>query len=309
MDGAEKAQHSRPELQKQFRACVFAHYDRDGIVDEYVYHFLRDMLENVSQIELVTTASISKSDIDRLESMGIKVNLRCNEGYDFCSYKLGIEKLDLKNFQELILCNDSVYGPLFPFSATFNHFSEIDCDFWGISASKEIARHIQSYFMVFRRPVLEDHTFTGFWSRVSPLSSKDEVIKNYEVGLSQNLLAQGFSARALIDTGGNDSIARFFRSLPEYWRAARKKGVRLSFYKTLVRSILSGAGLHPNPLQYDWKAKLVKSKAPVFKIELLRDNPHGIFDREALLEAIETNSNYPVSLIRDHLNRTGLNRQ
>ncbi|WP_439107106.1 rhamnan synthesis F family protein [Congregibacter sp.] len=51
--------------------------------------------------------------------LGINVLVCETFGYDFMSYRLGIEQLFLAAFDELLLCNDSVYGPVYTLRQLF----------------------------------------------------------------------------------------------------------------------------------------------------------------------------------------------
>ena len=52
------------------------------------------------------------------------------------------------------------------------HFAvkNIKCDFWGITDSSEINYHLQSYFLVFKKNVIQSNTFKIFWDGVKILN-------------------------------------------------------------------------------------------------------------------------------------------
>ena len=116
-------------------SCIFAHYDRDGIVDEYVLHYLKVLRQNVKQLIFVTTAGLDAQSVNMVRALDIEVIERANEGYDFYSYKVGIEQLSLDQYDSLMLCNDSVYGPFDDLAPLFERMDESKCDFWGITES------------------------------------------------------------------------------------------------------------------------------------------------------------------------------
>ena len=141
------------------RACVFSHFDKHNNVDEYVYYYLQSLLSVAKKIIFVTVVDISINDINKLEKLGIEVIKRKNVGYDFYSYKIGIDTLNLAQFDELIICNDSVYGPITPIETVFETMAPLKCDFWGITGNSTISYHIQSYFIVYRKDILNSLIF------------------------------------------------------------------------------------------------------------------------------------------------------
>ena len=160
------------------RACVFAHFDKDGKVDEYVRYYLSCLMNVADHIHFVTVSDLDDESHAALVSLGIEITQRDNVGYDFMSYSFGLRSLEIDDYDEIIICNDSVYGPFFDLQAIFQHMDAVDCDFWGITESLEISRHIQSYFVVFKAAVLSDQVFREFWSGVRVLTEKKDIIKN-----------------------------------------------------------------------------------------------------------------------------------
>lgn len=55
------------------RACVFAHYDRDNIVDAYVYYYLVELQKLVKKLIFVTVSDISMEHVLRLQHLNIEI--------------------------------------------------------------------------------------------------------------------------------------------------------------------------------------------------------------------------------------------
>jgi lipopolysaccharide biosynthesis protein len=178
------------------RLCIFAHFDQDNIVDEYVLFYLHELKKVADRVIFVSAAALSAEAISRLRQVCDSVILRENRGYDFAGWQAVIKSETFAHIDELILCNDSVYGPFFPLGKVFAEMRERKCDFWGITSSHQIAFHLQSYFLVFRKPVLASNVFQNFWQTMEIPQSKDQVIELCEIGLSQTLLTAGFKAFA-----------------------------------------------------------------------------------------------------------------
>ncbi len=287
------------------RLCVFAHYDKDDLVDQYVWYYLENLKTVSNCIVFVTTSKIGQSDITRLKTICDDVIVRENIGYDFMSWRTGINSTgNIADFDELIICNDSAYGPLYPLDNVFDSMSKRDCDFWGMTDNYEIAYHIIAYFVVFRKSVINSDGFKLFWNGVRPEGTKDEVIRKYEVGLTQSLISVGLKACA-------------YASIPPtICRVIKVKALTVISFrhpwgtlKGLIQ-MLSKSGRanwrQTSPPYFFWKELIVKYKMPLVKIGLLRDNRYDniLYNNVRGWEnIIREHSDYNLDLIRKHLER------
>ena len=284
------------------RACVFAHYDKDDIVDEYVYYYLNELLSVVTKLVFVTVSDIEQKDIDRLEKLNIDVIKRENIGYDFYSYKVGIESLDLELYDELVICNDSVFGPLYSLTNLFDEMNSKKCDFWGITGSRQYARHLQSYFICYRRNVLYSEFFKGFWENLIVIEDKKKLIEKYEVGLSQLLYKQEFQSESFIEY--HPSLVEHGLHLKQYYMPKGYQIIRLlkmpfsKYYWDFV-----GRGINISTSW--WDIIILKHQMPFIKKSLFFDE---IYKKEVLQKyeyVISSVSNYPLGLIEKHIKRVG----
>lgn len=285
---------------KQKRVCVFAHYDQDNKIDEYVYYYLRELLIVAEKLVFVTVSDISFEDIQRLNNLNIDVIKRENIGYDFYSYKVGIESFDISDFDELILCNDSVYGPLFPMKTIIDKMENKKCDFWGITEGFKIHRHLQSYFVVYKKRVFDSSSFKDFWKNMKVLGDKDLIVERYEIGLSKLLLENGLQMATFNNYQINvqDNI-RFY--LKEFLKQPNKK--ILNFLASPMRYFKAMSRENVNATLTFWKKLLLEHQMPFvktyhFKVSTDREN-----ELQILQNAIEQTSDYPFSLIANHLSR------
>jgi lipopolysaccharide biosynthesis protein len=280
------------------RLCIFAHYDKDNLVDEYVLYFLQNLKTVSNQIIFVTTSNIAKDEMAKLNRYCDKIILKENQGYDFVSWQEGLKAISgNSDFDELVFCNDSVYGPLYPLPDVFDTMSSKNCDFWGITDSYEINYHLQSYFLVFKKNVVRSEIFQRFWNDVTVESSKNEVIKKYEVGLTHAFISAGFKPQPYLPTSVFNLKILRIRAI---------SAVKHPF--KAVKTILSRAKQNNNeyraisPTHYLWKDSIIKYQIPFIKIELLRDNPNGI-NIQGYGEIITQHCNYDIELINNHLER------
>jgi len=285
-------------------ACVFAHFDRDGKVDEYVIYYLQELQKIVGLIQFVTTSELHDAELRKVESLGVKVIQRNNEGYDFYSYKLGIEAIDLSQFDELIVCNDSVYGPFSKLATVFSIMRSRGAKFWGMTDSYDYQHHLQSYFLVFTRDVFDSSAFGDFWRSVRILDEKEDIIRRYEVGLSQSIAAAGFRLEAFAGSR-HDSNASHIRSYWRYYfRMFLRRWTEKKFWVDGLGVISGQLQVGKNVAHLQWKSLIEESGVPFIKVGLLRENPKDVDDLDEVYDVIKRVGEYPVDLIKEHLRRT-----
>lgn len=176
--------------------AVFAHYDKDKVIDDYVFFYLEELKKVVSKIVFVSDCDVQEKYKDKVLKICDHAICKRHGEYDFGSYKRGIEFLSNEIFEytELILLNDSCYGPITPLESIFREMEDKKKDFWGITCSSERGtNHLQSYFMSFSSKVFSSQIFQNFFSNIKTLSSKEEVINLYEITLTNILEKQGYS--------------------------------------------------------------------------------------------------------------------
>jgi rhamnosyltransferase len=151
------------------RTGVFAFTDRDGIADGYIGYYLDALSKMTERLVIVCGHIPDESAKELLSKYGeVVVAPRKNEG---CSrlYARGIShlgKLAAGAYDELILANDSMFGPVYPLEEMFSEMQDKGYDFWSVSkvcATARRSEHIQPYFAVFGRAVLNSKVFETLW--------------------------------------------------------------------------------------------------------------------------------------------------
>lgn len=197
------------------RLAVFAHYDKDSIIDDYVIYYVKALKKVAEKIIFVSDCDLTQVEQDKLIGIVDVVIAQKHSEYDFGSYKRGFlyakENDFLKDFDECIFANDSCYGPFQPLVPIFDKMEQKGCDFWGITQNKygvvkkkiaymaTIRPHVQSYFLVVKKDVFSTQIFVDFLNNVKKENDKFDVIINYEIGLSETLSRAGFEWEAYIE--------------------------------------------------------------------------------------------------------------
>lgn len=187
------------------RLCVFAHYDKNQKIDDYVIYYINELRKVTDKIVFVSDCELPETELDKLNACTHTLSKRHGE-YDFGSYKRGFlyakENNLLSDVDELIFANDSCFGPIYPFDEVFNKMKNSESDFWGLTLGfcRPLTRdknsgkikHVQSYFIVFKRKVFISAQFEEFLKGITKTEDKYTIVNNYELGMSQTLEKAGF---------------------------------------------------------------------------------------------------------------------
>jgi hypothetical protein len=276
--------------------AVFAHFDPGGQVAPHVRRYLAALTDAVDRVVVVSAAQLTDSSREVLRGYGELVE-RENVGYDFYSWKTGLDHAgDWDAFDRVLICNDSVVGPMRPFSEILGDGAPEDADFWGMTASNEISPHVQSWFVVFERPVITSGLLHAFWRAMEPVSNRYVVIRRYEVGLSKLLLTGGLRMGSYLRLTPRNAIRAELRHRTALERLPAKQRPERPGFLTSLREPTW------NATYVLWDA-VFDGRLPFVKLEVLRDDPYEIGKEKALARLEEA---FPAELagVREYLDRT-----
>jgi lipopolysaccharide biosynthesis protein len=282
------------------RAVIMAHFDPEGVVDDYVLAALREYRRVADRLVLVSASARELPCADR--GLVDEFIPRDNSGYDFCSWRAGIESIaSLDGIDELICVNDSVYGPMSDLAPVLADPRVARADAWGMCFSGEgsaarrhpSALHLQSWFVAMRRPVLRSAAFRDFWAGVVPLPTKDEIVDRYELGFSESLSRRGFVLSAIHDPRTAPASA---------WGAVLPMLSPLRPRRALAIVRKRGWDVRRTNPSLLRPVSLVRDGVPYVKIGLFRDN-HARLDLARVEREIGSLCGYDMGLIRRHQER------
>lgn len=166
-------------------AVVIAHYDPEGVVPLDLLEMISALKKKTNQIVFVST-NINKESTLLVKGLCDLIT-RENFGYDFWSYKIGIENIkNKKTLDSILLFNSSVI--YFDSDKLLNKFFENSPEFpalYGLTESYQVDHHIQSFWVEFcSNQLINSKAFDLWWSELLPISEQIEVIKKYEIGMS-----------------------------------------------------------------------------------------------------------------------------
>lgn len=184
------------------RCAVFASYSSQAIISESVLYYLTELKKVTDAIIFVADNPLMDGEFEKIRDLVHFAKMERHEKYDFGSYQIGYEyikkqKLDL-NFDEIIFCNDSCYGPIFSLKELFRDMQNRKCDFWGLVTNTDIQYHLQSFFLVFRKKIIESNSLSDFLSNVREEMSYLDAVYYFEIQLTKVLEDAGFISNSYI---------------------------------------------------------------------------------------------------------------
>ncbi len=235
------------------RLGVFLIFDEKGEVHDYVLYLLDDIIKNLDRLVIVCNGEILEEGIKKLLIYTSDIIVRPNVGFDFAGWKeglviyLGFE--EVRNYDELVLFNDSIFGPLYPFKEVFEKM-EGKADFWGLSFHGEThnvyglcpygyrPHYLQTYFLVICNRLLHSEEFEDYWTNLPVQNTFNEVVEKVACVFTKYFEDIGYKWRAYCDTSDLDSNrdkAMSYHTFNLYDMVARR-GFPIIKRKTLVTS-------------------------------------------------------------------------
>lgn len=271
------------------RLVIFFFYDADGVVDRYVPYMLEDINRNCTELFVICNGKLTPEGRETFKKLTPKIMVRENKGFDVWAYKTALEQYgwdELSKFDEVVMMNFTMFGPVYPFSEMFNEMNKRDVDFWGITKHHGfpfdpfgtipcgyIPEHIQSSFICIRKPMLDSLDFHNYWEKMGEVKSYGDAVGKHEAIFTQTFKNSGFKSDVYIQTD----------DLKDY-----------THYPLMIEAL-----------------ELVKNrKCPVFKRKSFTNEYYEFINcclgepTVELYEYLQKNSNYDLDMVWENLLRT-----
>ncbi len=202
------------------RLGIFVFYDKAGIVDDYVVYLLQKMEGYLDHLTIVCNGQVTGEGKKRLMKFSSDIHIRENTGYDAMAYKLALTDYlgwdAVLRYEEVLLFNDTFFGPVYPLSELFSKMDARQCDFWGLTyharaydyfygTNDILPAHVHTYFSAYRRPVLESRAFQDYWDQFDATEWFFSDVVRHEQFFTKYLEDAGFHWSTYIDAAEYNS--------------------------------------------------------------------------------------------------------
>ena len=198
------------------RLGVFVFFEKTGHAYDYVKYILNDIICNLQELYIISNGNVDFETFQYFSGITENVYVRENEGLDAAAIQraltcyIGWDKL--QNFDEIVLFNDTFYGPIFSFRTVFDTMNTRDVDFWGISAGYRakdgwnamqqgyIPDHIQTFFVAFRKELFCADDFKNYWLNYPCWKDFFDVVTRHELIFTEYFSEMGYKWDVFSDT-------------------------------------------------------------------------------------------------------------
>jgi len=177
---------------------------------------LQSLLSVCQRLVFVCNGELNVEGRAAVNELTSDIVVRENKGFDAWGFKAGFEYIGwdkLGEYDELILMNDSVFGPIYPFEQIFEEMGSKNLDFWGISKhgrflktygrkhkkEKVLPEHIQSYFICVSNKMLINPEFKKFWDKMRMLKTWNDAVSLFETRFTSHFAELGMAWDVYID--------------------------------------------------------------------------------------------------------------
>jgi len=252
-------------------AAVVAHFDARGRLAMHLERTVAALQAAGARVCFVSTG-LGDEGASRLRACA-EVIRRPNVGYDFASYRAGLQALGLLagpsaavRWDRVLLLNSSIViaDPGRLLEAMRSRAGRADLT--GLTFSLERQGHLQSYGLVFEGGrILGSESFQRWWQQMPVLSDRAQVIEQLELGLSLQFARTGFRLEAL------------YRPGPEVQHRAVRRAIDAghpALPRERGRPVAPAQAETLNPTHFCWDDLF--EHLGVLKLELLARNPHRL---------------------------------
>lgn len=105
------------------RLTIYMTYNKNGIIDDYIVYMLKQLVNVSSDIIVVSNKKLKQREKEKIAFVSEYIE-RGNEKFDVGAYSQVIKELydkrQIYEYDELVLINDSVFGPFFDLNDMFS---------------------------------------------------------------------------------------------------------------------------------------------------------------------------------------------
>lgn len=210
------------------RVCLLSLNDRKGFLDGYV----RQLINEMKKVSVVYTVCRAEYESEAIPLPKEQI-IRCPHCYTEATalqyallYAIGKERIN--EFDELLLVNDSFFGPFVSVHSLLRQAEELNGngDFWGLVAKAEDRRtvkfcrykyqpwYLHTSFLVIRQRLLHADSFWAYWEELKKYTREKSAVQGHDYAFSKYFQDEGFEAFSLYEYGnGHKETSLVFDSL------------------------------------------------------------------------------------------------
>lgn len=215
-------QNNKPKTPK--RVAIYVIYDKDGKLDNFRKYYLKELRKVVDRIVVVVQGNLTPESRQELQTLTDDFFVRENTGLLTYPWIEGIKFIgwdNLKDYDELLMLNDSFFGPFYPLKDMMDAAEKSDADFYGSMQNFEEKSYTNidgrplkhgyirgsiCYFYIIKNRLLHSIEFRKYWDRQPQINGLWDTIFFNEMDFYDYVKDAGFK----IDAYQSDKLKGYF---------------------------------------------------------------------------------------------------
>lgn len=195
------------------RLLIYVVYDPRGDVEDYVLYALERLRPHCPHILAVVNGALTDLGRQRLAGVVDSILERENRGFDIWGYKAGLDTMAdrISEFDEVLLVNDTWFGPVRAFEPVFERMERRALHFWGMTDHIRVEPHpftqdgylpyhLQSYWIAVRREMFETAEWRDYWRNLPEMESYSDAVVKHEGIFTEHFTKLGFAGEVAFPT-------------------------------------------------------------------------------------------------------------
>jgi len=191
------------------RLVIYVVWDRRGEVDDFIPVALEGLRPHADRILVVVNGSLSDAGREKLTPVSDEILVRENTGFDIWAHKDALAHVgpSIDHFDEVVLTNDTWFGPIRPYDVVFERMDAEDVHFWGMTdhAREEpnpftgegvLEYHLQSFWICVRREMFQSQAWADYWRDLPEMPGYFDAVLQHEAVFTHHFVTRGFTVQA-----------------------------------------------------------------------------------------------------------------
>ncbi|MFK4805827.1 rhamnan synthesis F family protein [Microbacterium sp. ZW CA_36] len=184
-------------------------------MDDYVPLALAGLREHAARVLVVVNGKLTDQGRAALEPVSDEILVRDNAGFDIWAHKAALDHVGdgLAEFDEVLLTNDTWFGPVRPYGPVFERMGERAVHFWGMTdhAREEpnpftgkgvLPYHLQSFWIAVRREMFLSEQWASYWRELPAMPSYFDAVLKHEAVFTEHFTDRGYTADVAYPSAG-----------------------------------------------------------------------------------------------------------
>jgi rhamnosyltransferase len=258
------------------RILIFSFYNPYNELSLHVLFTLRKIRPFFSRVVFVSNSVLKKNDQETIRQFCDRILIRKNIGFDFGAWKDTLLEegwSSLKTYESLTLMNDTCFGPIYDMQTVFDTMEIPGIDFWGLTIHRSSKTGMPGSYLA-----IPEH------------------IQSYFLSFNKNVV-----------------ISSFFQDFWNKMVFIKHVDYVINQYETKLTGLLVHSGFRYKVFIDTRSLSYKEDNLSIFRPDVLISMGNPFVKVKSFLffkhprylkKLIEEHSDYPVSIIDDHLNKT-----